>query len=177
MPKIYKYLLYFGGFLSFLLILFIILHALSASKPTLVSNGTTASSTFSNLPGYILPDESDVRKFVENFVILYNTYSYGDYSNLTALGDYQTPELQQKTLDLVSRLQNSTPAGYSVVTNVDDSSFSYIYPEATQAFISLNGSATQSQGGHDAVYSFTASLSLQKSGNNWLVSNITYTRN
>jgi hypothetical protein len=135
-----------------------------------------------NLPDYILPsdEEARVKEFVKNFVNLYNTYSYADYSNLKALGDYQDTNLQSETLDLINSLDNTVKPGFAKETKVDINSFSYKYPRAKNLQVNLTGEASESQDYYPTgqntptwkKYPIEINLELIKYNQNWLVSQI-----
>lgn len=179
MPKNYKILLYLGAFFIFLIIAYLIVRNLSGTS----TNNTGQPTT--NLPQYILSQEEEVRvrEFVKNFISLYNTYSYEDYSNLTALGDYQTPEMQQKTVELVQNLHASTPIGFAVNTVPDMATFRYAYPSASQLTVSVRAKVTEvrNQNGTQNfsprnpeqvnTYPVTVNIELASFGKNWLVNN------
>lgn len=167
MNKSYKFLFYIVGFFAIILIVFLIVNGIS-SKPS--GSGTGPGQ---KLPDYILSqqDEANIKIFVQNFVILYNSYSYQDYSNLTALGDYQTPNLQQKTINLVNQLGQSVPPGFSIRTTVESASFGYSYPQGDRIFAHIQGLATETNtnSGQKISYPVSASLELQKFGSSWQV--------
>lgn len=56
-------------------------------------------------------DEQDLNNFVKNFVLLYNSYTSDDYSNLLALGDYQTINVQKQTLKFIEEYKESKVVG------------------------------------------------------------------
>ena len=183
MPKQYKILLYILGFFLILVIAYAIFHGFSNTPSQQSSNNTTSSSTNSNLPQYILSQDQEtwVKEFVKNFVSLYNSYSYADYSNLTALGDYQTPLMQQRTITLVQNLQATTPIGFVITTVPDMSTFTYQYPSADQLLVSVQAQVTEStnaasSGGprsptQSNTYTVTVNLELTPFNQNWLVNN------
>lgn len=179
MPKKYKFLVYAAIFFLIAVIGYLIVKNLS-SPPQGKQTGTGQAS--STLPDLLLTEDQEtwVRQFVKNFVNLYNTYSYSDYSNLTALGDYQTPQMQQKTLDLIEQLKASTQPGFSVSTVVNENSFSFRYPDSSQLVVTEQAQATESSTSYSAQnsqYKITATLVLAKSGDHWLVSDIKITKN
>lgn len=65
-------------------------------------------------------DRQKIQEFVENFLLLYNTYSYEDYSNLQALGDYQTQNAQKQTLERIEKLKADTPIGFKRTVRFDE---------------------------------------------------------
>ena len=166
-----------GAFFLVILLGFIIIQNMSSpAQPTGGGGINTTTPGSGTLPDYILsgPEESTVKEFVKNFVNLYNTYSSSDVSNLTALGDYQTIELQKKTVLLAENLQNSLPVGYSLASQVDTSSFTYKYPDANTLTVKVKGLAKEYLNENSSAknYTFTAELELQKNGNSWLVQDI-----
>ena len=144
MNKNYKYLIYFGGAVVLFLAIYLVIRGLQGDSGLSGSgtagnqqNGNLASST---LPSYILDptEEQKVYEFVKNFSELYNTYSYSDFSNLTALGDYQSPEMQQTTVKYVSFLEKNTVPGYLQEASVVLDSFHYDYPSANRLVVNIN---------------------------------------
>ncbi len=184
MSKSYKFLLYFIGFLVFVVIVYLIIKGLT-STPANPPAGNTGNNQNNqqNLPDYILSDqdEAGVKEFVKNFINLYNTYRYQDFSNLTALGDYQTPAFQQKTIDLVSQLEQSTPMGFSKITVADSATFSYKYPKANLLEVTMQAdvSETVGEGSQNGIaprsspssssYRVSVQVELVPNGKNWLV--------
>lgn len=177
MPKVYKIILVL--ILAFLAIGVGFLLYSNLSKEPL---SPVSSKQQSDLPDYILPsdEEARVREFVKNFGNLYNTYSYADYSNMTALGDYQTPQLQAETLSLVNSLENSVKFGFAKETKVDIASFSYKYPSAGILQVSVVAEVFESQNFYPKSetapawqkYLARITLDLVKNNQNWLVSQI-----
>ena len=144
MNKNYKYLIYFGGAVVLFLAIYLVIRGLQGDSGS-SGSGTTGNQQNNNLasstlPSYILDpsEEQKVYEFVKNFSELYNTYSYSDFSNLTALGDYQTPEMQQTTVSYVSYLEKNTVPGYLQEASVVPSSFHYDYPSASRLVVSLS---------------------------------------
>lgn len=176
MPTKYKILLYIFGFVFVIGIGLLI--AKNLSSPAGQSGGGTGQPT-PTIPDLILDParEPQVRQFVKNFVSLYNSYSYGDYSNLTALGDYQTVAMQENTVSAVNALSSSVQPGYSIRTVADPDTFTYHYPDSSRliAIISAQVTETTAQGAV-APYQVTATLQLQKSSDFWLVDSINITK-
>lgn len=122
--------------------------------------------------------QQQLKQFVKNFVSLYNTYSYNDYTNLTALGDYQTAELQTQTQELVNELSQNTSVGFNRQTTVDETTFSYNYDGAhASVTIEANVSEWFDEGlsprqGSGSSYRIIVSLKLDAAGDGWLASEI-----
>lgn len=161
----------------FLLGIFLIVTSLSGKPAT--SPGNTSTSTpqnTSNLPDYILSsdEEASLKEFVKNFVNLYNTYSYEDYSNLTALGDYQTQGMQEKTLAVIENLKQTLPIGYSLQTQADENTFSYKYPSANEIIVQVTAQAREvlSEGKLAQKYKINATLQISRQQKSWLVDDI-----
>ena len=160
-----KYFLYILGFFAILLIGFLIFRSLNSSS----------SSQTGKPPDYILSadQEHQVSVFVENFVSLYNSYSEEDYTNLTALGDYQTSQMQDKTTQLVKSLENSTPKGFEIRTQTETGTFTYKYTEANKILAAVKARVTEtSLGSAQKSYEIIANLELLKQNANWVVNNI-----
>ncbi len=178
----FKIIFGIGAFFLVILVGFIIVQNLSSpAQPTGGGGINTTTPGSGTLPDYILsgPEEVKIKEFVKNFVNLYNTYSSNDISNLTALGDYQTIELQKKTVLLVENLQNSLPVGYSLTSQADMNTFAYKYPDANTLRVTVKGRAEEYLNENVSAknYIFTAELELQKNGNSWLVQDIKIIKN
>lgn len=126
------------------------------------------------LPSYILDPKEEARAagFVKNFVSLYNTYSQGDYSNLYAVGSYETPGQQTRTIAYIKQLETSTPVGHEIRTNADSGKFSYTYPKADTLLTQVTASVSETQGEQTQNYSISAKLTLLQDGRNWRVDEI-----
>ena len=133
-------------------------------------------------PDYVLDsqEEARVKEFVKNFVNLYNSYSFADYSNLTALGDYQTSAMQDKTLQLVGQLEADTPEGFQRQTETEIDTFAYGYPNASQLSVEVKawveettiiGEPGPRSPEKSTRYPVTVKLELSRSGQAWLVNN------
>lgn len=178
MNKSYKILIYLVGFFLALIVIFLIFNALtSPSAPNNSSQPTSATGAESNLPDYILnsAEETSLKEFVKNFVNLYNTYSYNDFSNLTALGDYQTESMQKDTLATVSSLQSSLKPGYSRQTRVKENTFTYSYPSLDKLTVQIKAQVAETPviQGNQNNNLVTFSLDIKRQQNNgWLVNEI-----
>lgn len=143
MNKYYKYLIYLGGAVVLFAAIYLVIRGLQGNSASPGSgnaeNGQNSGAASSSLPSYILDpgEEQKVYEFVKNFTELYNTYSYADFSNLTALGDYQTPEMQQTTIKYVSFLEKNTAPGYFQEAGAIKDSFRYDYPNASNLTANL----------------------------------------
>lgn len=143
--------------------------------------GTGSQNTprISNVPAYQLSpgDEAHLRSFVKTFAELYNSYSTGDYSNLYALGDYETTAMQYRTKALIDQLDQQTPDGYDIRSEGVDASFRYSFNQANLLTASINVNVTETKAGGTGKYQSTAELSIVKDGSQYFVDNIAYTKN
>lgn len=182
----YKILLFVGGFFA-VLILLVVVYA-SMSRPG-GENGGTAQNQSQSLPEYILGDqeERELAEFVKYFVNLYNSYAYGYTSNLSALGDDQTTEMQQRTLELIEMLESGLPENFSQETEADAATFSYRYPEANHIIAFISAKVTEKTGSQVGVsprmpaesveYPVKVELDLIKADSKWYVNEIKITKN
>jgi hypothetical protein len=136
------------------------------------------SPSVSNVPDYYLApeEEAHLQSFVKTFVELYNTYSTGDYSNLYALGDYQTTALQSRTKALIEELDRQTPENFDIVSQEDENSFKYSFRTGTILEVSVLLNVTETQPGKNAVYQNVAALTVIKDGPRYFVDKISYTK-
>lgn len=179
--RVKRLLLGLGGFLTLALLLFSMLWANRQ-----VPEQTAAPDTAAEQAGYLLSgdEEARIKEFVKSFVNLYNTFRYADYRNLTATGDYQTPAFQERTVAYVAELERTTSPGYSRVTEVDASTFTYRYPSARRLETQVRATVTEHRGqpgGLDVrstplerTFSVTASVTLSRSGGRWFVDGISF---
>ncbi len=176
MPKRYKFLL-----IAFAGVLGTVIFALVISGIFKSSDEGKNPDSEENIPEYVLSqdEEEKVREFVKNFVFLYNTYSYADYSNLTATGDYQTPFMYSQTESLIAELEKNVPIGFYQTVSVNESSFNYSYPSADTLRISVQMEISEQytvgaeslryNSSEDKTYVATANLILKRNVNRWLV--------
>lgn len=133
-----------------------------------------------DLPEYVLSaaEEQQVREFVKSFASLYNTYTYGDATNIIALGDYQTPSMQERSVGLASELEETLSEGYQKSTEIQEGSFQYQYPEAMKLTVAVNGIVTETASASSTPeqYPVDVSLTLERTGTVWRVDTITYTK-
>ncbi len=177
MPKQYKILLSIGGFFVLLLAGFLIISSLSSPKDPISGNNQPSQATSTgNVPDYMLSasQEASLKEFVKNFVNLYNSYSYNDYSNLTALGDYQTQSIQEQVLASIAEYEKTLPAGYKIITTVDPATFQYSYPTAENlsATISARVSEVIGEGQTPKQYNINIQLQIGQQKTGWLVKDI-----
>ena len=164
-----KPLIFIFSVLVFLVLAYLMFQAFTNNKP---GNG-------GQLPQYILSpsEETAVKGFVKNFVTLYNTYSPYDTSNISALGDYETVAMQERSLVLISQIQatTSTPPQSA---QAQDSTFTYNYDAAghltaaMEVLISIQSPPNSSS----QPQVETVTLSLVKQSNRWVVDSITATQ-
>lgn len=122
-----------------------------------------------------------VKIFVKNFVSLYNSYRYADYSNLSALGDYQTTLMQEDTVALIADLEKTVTVGYSKETIVDESTFKYNYngekltasmeADVVELFNRVSGVSPRDVE-KENKYRVLATLELLPNGPGWLAEQI-----
>lgn len=184
MNRNYKIILYFAGFLIFLFAIFAIIFNLLKSPQKSDSNQNTgsnqASSTVSTGPVLSSSDETKLKEFVKNSLTLYNNYSYNDFSNLTAIGDYETLAMQQKTQEVISQLQSTLQPGFSQSSEPDMSSFSYKFTKTDTVEALINVKITQGNSNDLLTRSLQANsasivsekLVLKTYGQNWLIDDI-----
>lgn len=157
-----------------ILVGFLIMNGLSSPKTT--NNQNTQVNTTANVPDYMLSvsDEASLKEFVKNYINLYNSYSYGDYSNLTALGDYQTQSMQEQALASITEYEKTLPAGYSLTTSANTTTFQYQYPSASDLSASISGKASEVAGEGQVVKQFNVKFQLEigRQKNGWLVKDI-----
>jgi len=177
MLKQYKILLIIGGFFVLILVGFLITSSLSSPKtPSQGNNQPSQATSTTNLPDYLLStsDEASLKEFVKNYVNLYNSYSYGDYSNLIALGDYQTQSMQEQVLASISEYEKTLPVGYKITTTADSATFQYSYPTAENlsATISARVSEVFGESQTPKQYGIKIQLQISQQKNGWLVKDI-----
>ncbi len=112
MDKRIKFLLIFLGIIALIVTVFVIAIDLDSGK-----NDSSNIPIEDTKPLYevemIVEEKQKLIEFVENFILLYNTYSYEDYSNLLALGDYETQNAQKQTLERIEDLKKITPVAFA----------------------------------------------------------------
>ncbi len=180
MSKPYKIILYLASFFVVLTIGFLIYYNVTKTPS---NQQNQPNNNNQDLPEYFLgaDEEARVKEFVKNFVTLYNSYRYADYTNLTALGDYQTVSMQEKTLNFISQLENTVPVGFAINTTPDVSTFTYKYPEASRITASLKAEVEEIQNENleknfsprnpeiKTKYQITVNIVLIRFNGNWLV--------
>ncbi len=142
------------------------------------SNNQTNTPNVSNVPSYQLTqDEEDhLRSFVKTFIELYNTYSTGDYSNLYALGDYQTTDMQYRTKALITQLEQETPENYDLVSTEVPGAMTYIYNQGNTIKVSDQVDVVEMINGKTVKYQESVDLIVMKNGSKYFVDNIIYTK-
>jgi len=177
MAKQYKILLFLGGFFVLGLVGFVIINSLpSPETPIIDNNQNNQVDTTTNVPDYMLsaPEEASLQEFVKNYVNLYNSYSYGDYSNLTALGDYQTQSMQEETLNSIAKYEETLPIGYQISTEADAKTFSYSYPSSDSLSTTISAEVSEVLGENlpSKKYKATIDLEIGRQKTGWLVKDI-----
>ncbi len=130
-----------------------------------------------NVPEYTLDssEESKIKEVATNFVSLYNTYSQDDVSNITSMGDFQTPAMQTQSVDYASSLQDTLKPGYSIRTNALLQTFTYRYPTADRITVTEDALVDeQIPGSQSTHYTVSATLEFQKVQQQWFIASITY---
>lgn len=130
--------------------------------------------------------KSLVVKFAKNFLSLYNTFSYEDYGNLEALGDYQTQNAQKQTLEWIEALRTQTPIGFFRTVNILESEIEAKKPLLSEGQIDVQAkffvtdtvqedlkvSPRSDDFPKQRVSEITATLKLVPYGKSWLVNDI-----
>ncbi len=197
MNKIYKILIFSAVGLLVLVAIYFVFRSLAGGGPAspVASQETPSVSPpapVQTLPDYQLDPEQEkiVYEFVKNFAELYNTYSYADYSNLTALGDYETSQMQQKTVEYENSLEKKTQPGYYQEAKAIKDSFRYTYSQVGRLSVSIavelkvysnffpapavdDNTASQALPQKlESTKKINLELGLEKYGNRWIVSSI-----
>lgn len=120
---------------------------LALRKPRTPAPDNSGGPPSSQLPSYTLSaqEEQDLAQFVNNFVSLYNSYSYQDTSNPGSLGNFETLRMQNETIQLMNELDARLRPGYKIRTAADASSFSYDYPSAQNLVANIQARVMESQ--------------------------------
>lgn len=143
MSRNYKIIIYLVLGLLLLLAVYLVLSGLSDkgnNQPASQPQPQAGSTATSSLPDYLLDPEQEksAYAFVKSFAELYNTYSYGDFSNLSALGDYQTTQMQQRTNEYIKTLGKTTPVGYYQEASLLENTLKYTYNQVGRVTITAN---------------------------------------
>lgn len=172
-----KYLIIAGVILVVLIVGFLIFN--SAKSPN--NSGNQGSN---GIPEYVLSaaEEENVKEFAKSFINLYNSYRFADFSNLSALGDYQTPEMQLRTQARITFLETNIPVGFEKETKVDLNTFKYSYPQRDRLSVSFNAEVTETLNSSAGVsprseeskktYTQNFEIFLQPYMSGWLVSGL-----
>lgn len=143
MSRAYKIVIYLVVGLLLLWAVFLVINGLSekdGSQSSLQPQPQSGNTATSSLPDYLLDpeEEKSAYAFVKNFAELYNTYGYGDFSNLSALGDYQTTQMQQRTQEHIQTLEKITPFGYYQEASLLQNTLKYKYNQV--GLVTVTGS-------------------------------------
>lgn len=143
MSRTYKIVIYLVLGLLLFWAVFLVIKGLSekgGNQSLSQSQSQTAHTATDNLPDYMLDpeEEKSAYAFVKNFAELYNTYGFGDFSNLSALGDYQTTQMQQRTEEYIKTLEKVTPVGYYQEASLLQNTLKYKYNQVGQVTITGN---------------------------------------
>lgn len=143
MTKGFKILLGIGIFLVICIIIFFVSgitdNPQSGNKQDQNQIQKSQTNQQNQIPEYILPTEEEkrVKEFAFSFIKLYNTYGYSDFSNLLALGDYETPLMQEKSLALAKELEVSVSEGFMQEAENDLNYFFYKYPDGSKLEVNV----------------------------------------
>lgn len=129
------------------------------------NNGQQVGSSLSVTEKQII----DISKL---YVELFNTYEFGDYSNMSALGaSYSLPDMQNYLSARFEELQDNTPEGYSITTTVNESDITILEYDDTSAQVIVSGEST-TRAYAKAVpqkVKFSTTLSLYKVDGIWMI--------
>jgi hypothetical protein len=188
MSKPYKLILILASFFVVLTVGFLIYQNVTKTPS---NEQSQPNNNNQDLPEYFLGADEEIRvkEFVKNFASLYNSYRYADYTNLTALGDYQTVSMQEKTIDLISQLENTIPVGFAINTTPEVATFTYKYPEASKITASLKAEVEETQNENlqenfsprnpeiKSNYEIKVDVVLVRFNGNWLVDSLVIYKN
>jgi hypothetical protein len=166
----FKKILFVFCFVTFVLIVFVFV--LLQSNPTPSSSIKDPEQlSDGSLPNYLLGEfeEKKIRAKTETFAVLYYTYTSDDHRNLTATGDYQTPDFQEQTLRLVENLEDNYVPNYSLTTTVSPESFHYIYQKKGELNVTYSGTSKEQVGELVSEQKVKITLNLLKGVEGWLV--------
>ncbi|MBI3232298.1 MAG: hypothetical protein HYZ51_04435 [Candidatus Doudnabacteria bacterium] len=176
--------------IKIIIIIFIIIASLAVAvalfKDVKDSGDSSQPSSVQVLDDVSSKEKESALKFVKNFLSLYNSYSFEDYSNLEALGDYETQNAQKQTLERIERLRKETPLGFlrNVEVNDSDIEIKKLFVPAGQIQVkakflvveTIQPSAEVSPRSDDSLkqkqFEATARLKLVPYGKSWLVDDI-----
>lgn len=144
------------------------------------SNSKQNSTDVGELPSYVLQgsQEAVVKEFVKNFINLYNSYRYNDYSNLSSLGDFQTVSFQEQTIEKIKNLEKNTPENFIQISEVNLKTFDYNYPNAKQLIVTVEVLVKTGNSSSEATKKFLetlvykAKIELTPFNNSWLVNQL-----
>lgn len=117
-------------------------------------------------------EEKEIIDFSKFYIEFYNTYEFGDYSNMSSLGaGYSLPDMQNRLSARFLDLQENTPEGYKMKTVVNESDVSIKKHDASFAEISAIGESTIVSGlkSSPEKVKINVTLSIYKVNNKWMV--------
>jgi hypothetical protein len=149
----------------------VIMIALVSAGLFFLSRPNNNGSVTTNPPDYLLDEtqKQEIQKIVENFVILYNSYSYKNYDNMYSLYDSQISEMQAQIDKRAAELDSSLAPGYNQEATIKPGSFKYSYPKSNQILASVQVDITSNVATKRTI---TASVELVKEYDSWSIKNI-----
>ena len=117
-------------------------------------------------------EQLQVQSIVENFVPLYNSYSYKNYDDIRSLYDSQSPPMQAKIDAYVAHLDAVTPIGFKRNTEILSNTFSYNVKDSTTLETQVRAKVTEINNNQQVTYTAIASVELVKGYDAWSVNDI-----
>ncbi len=162
-----KILVSIGVGLVSLFLLFLVVRGLFSNE--------NAGQNSQNIPLYTLTQAEEVRLlgFVQNIISLYNSYSTDDTSNLTALGDFMTINMQRKVTQRVEVI-SSSPDFLTVRGEAKPGTFRYTYSQGSELSAFMDVEVRETNAETSAVKSNTlhCSLLLLRDSTRWIVDDV-----
>jgi hypothetical protein len=173
-----------------ILLIIAVLVALGVVIFSLLNSGQNTGSNTQNIEesadDLTLEERQRLTEFVKNFLTLYNNFGYEDYSNLLALGDYETENAQKQTLERVEDLRLFVPIGFRRTSEISESSLKFqkliLPPDAvvvqvevlvSEEIVNQTSSSFRSDDANETKnYSALAELKLVPYNSGWLVDSI-----
>jgi len=191
MERKYKIILFILGFFFLFLMVYLVIRGIMPQTQNPQSGQQSAGSGNQDVPPPLTlalnaDDESSLRQFVKNFVTLYNNYSYNDFSDLTALGDYENQAMQQKSLDFISQTEPTLQSGYSQSSDPQLSTFSYKTIDLQTFTVTINVNITETNSQNELSlrsseepqnYTDSDTLTIVRYGQSWLVADVQINKN
>lgn len=102
----------------------------------------------------------------------YNTYQYGNYSNLKTVALQSTPELAKNINDYIMKMSQQRDTSLKLGAEVNDSSFVLKSFAGGKAVVNISLTVYSTAYGQNSKKSFTAELMFVKQGSEWLLEQI-----